>query len=149
MCLRVSEGVCDIDSGFSQSDGQAEWLIGARQSDLGQGEHTQSYSSRSNRSTVTQAVIWVMLYRLPCMRALEKKAWHSDSLGVILRLHAIEKERGSVSWKEYWQLMIDTRLYYSENSKFSKKGGLHLSHSRWSHMYVVTWATVQQDKKSV
>lgn len=45
----------DIDPGYIQSVSQAEWLIGALQSDLKQGEHTQSYSSRSNSSAITEA----------------------------------------------------------------------------------------------
>lgn len=84
MCFRVSEWVCvcacaTLIPGLSQSDGQAEWLIGARQSDLRQGEHTQSYSSRSNSSTITGALVWVMLYRLPCMRGQEQRRGWFDT----------------------------------------------------------------------
>ena len=85
VCVCVHVSVCvyicahNIDSGFTQSDSQAEWLIGALQSDLRQGEHTQSYSSRSNSSTITGPLIWVMLYRLPCMRGQEQRRGWFDT----------------------------------------------------------------------
>ena len=61
----VSKRVCVCAqhwSWFSQSDGKAKWLIGARQSDLIQGEHSQSYSSRSNSSSIIEA----LEYELSC-----------------------------------------------------------------------------------
>lgn len=58
---------------LSQSDGQREkWLIGARPCDLRQGEHTQSYSSRSYRGAITGALLWVMSCAWPCMRRPEE-----------------------------------------------------------------------------
>ena len=108
MCVSVCVCVCvcDIDPGFSQSDGKAEWLIGARQSDLRQGEHTQSYSCRSNSSTVTAGLVWVMLYRLPCMRGQEQLDTQIHS-GVTLLWHAVKKKKKT--WEEervgkaYWK----------------------------------------------
>lgn len=110
----VSECVCTtlIPASVSQT-ARAEWLIGARQCDLRQGEHTQSYSSRSNSSAIIGALAWVMLFGWPCMRRQEElRAWFDTWIHLGLRCcYMLEEKRQTElekiierkSWKEYWQ----------------------------------------------
>lgn len=79
MYFRASPCLCAALIVASVSQTAKQWLIGARQSDLRQREHTQSYSSRSNSSTITGALIWVMLYRLPCMIGQEQQRGWFDT----------------------------------------------------------------------
>lgn len=63
--------------------------------------------------------------------AAEGMVWHSDSLGVTLLLHAAGKVRGIesrksllkeiMSWREYWQHLIDARLAYTVRTVSSYK----------------------------
>lgn len=121
MYFRASPCLCAALIVASVSQTAKQWLIGARQSDLRQREHTQSYSSRSNSSTITgphmSYVIQAAMH--DWAGAAEGMVWHSDSLGVTLLLQAVGKVGGRWSrksswkerlpWREYWHV-IDTKL---------------------------------------
>lgn len=97
MCFRVSVCVCvrDIDPGFTQLDGQAEWLIGARQSDLRQGEHTHtSYSSRSTGAVISHVMPTAMHEKA------QQKAWLDTLLAIGIERGRKSLAKGSMSWRQ-------------------------------------------------
>lgn len=76
----------------SVSQTTKQWLIEALESDLRIREHARSHSNKSCCTIITGYLIWAMLYKPSHMEKLRMVVGHSDSVGLVLIMHAVKRK---------------------------------------------------------